>query len=119
MLDLETWEDVLGHPVAGPSWEGFAIENLIASAGDRRTPYFYRTEDGAEIDLVFERGGRVEIAIEIKRSTAPALSRGFHSAAAMLKPKESYLLHSGRETWPISPDITALPLNELMRKLAK
>ena len=57
LLELETWEDVLGHPVAGPSWEGFAIENLIAAAGERRTPSFYRTEDGAEVDLVFERGG--------------------------------------------------------------
>jgi uncharacterized protein len=78
LLDLETWEQVLGHPVAGASWEGFAVENLIAVAGDRRTPYFYRTEDGAEIDLLFERGGAVDMVIEIKRSTAPTLSRGFN-----------------------------------------
>jgi len=57
LLDLETWGQVLGHPVAGASWEGFAVENLIAVTGNRRTAYFYRTEDGAEIDLLFERGG--------------------------------------------------------------
>jgi hypothetical protein len=43
--------------IGGSSWEGFVIENLITAAGDRRISYFYRTEDGAEIDLLFE-GGR-------------------------------------------------------------
>ena len=118
LLDLETWDDVLGHPVAGASWEGFVIENLIAVAGDRRTPYYYRTQDGAEIDLVFERGGRVEMAIEIKRSTSPTLSRGFGIAHSLLKPKESYLVHSGAETWPAEQGVTAISLTDLMRRLA-
>jgi hypothetical protein len=118
LLDLASWEDVLGHPVSGASWEGFAIENLILAAGERRIPYYYRTEDGAEIDLVFERGGRVEIAIEIKRSTSPALSRGFGLAQALLKPKQSYLVHGGAETWPVEGDVTALSLTDLMHRLA-
>ncbi len=117
LLELETWDDVLGHPVAGASWEGFAIENLIAAAGDRRTPFFYRTEDGAEVDLVFERGGRVEMVIEIKRSTSPALSRGFGGALAILKPKELYLVHGGKETWPIDGGVTAIALADLMKRL--
>jgi uncharacterized protein len=117
LLDIETWEDLLGHPVAGASWEGFVIENLIAAAGERRTPYYYRTEDGAEIDLLFERGGKPEIAVEIKRSSAPTLSRGFHGAREALKVKESYLVHSGTETWPESEGVTAIGLVDLMRKL--
>lgn len=117
LLDISTYEDLLGHPVAGPSWEGFVVENLIAAAGDRRTPYFYRTEDGAEIDLLFERAGRPEIAVEIKRSTAPTLSRGFHLARQALKVKESYLVHSGSETWPESDGVIATGLADLMRRL--
>jgi predicted AAA+ superfamily ATPase len=119
LLDIETWEDLLGHPVAGASWEGFVIENLIAAAGERRTPYFYRTEDGAEIDLLFERAGRPEIAIEIKRSSAPALSRGFHGARETLEVKESYLVHGGTGTWPENDGITAIGSVELMHRLAK
>jgi predicted AAA+ superfamily ATPase len=119
LLDIETWEDLLGHPVAGASWEGFVIENLIAAAGERRTPYFYRTEDGAEIDLLFERAGRPEIAIEIKRSSAPALSRGFHGARETLEVKESYLVHGGTGTWPENDGVTAIGSVELMRRLAK
>jgi predicted AAA+ superfamily ATPase len=117
LLDLETWNDVVGHPVSGPSWEGFVIENLIAAAGDARTPFFYRTEDGAEVDLVFERAGKVEMMVEIKRSTAPEVSRGFHSARAVLKPAESYLLHGGTGTWPVDKHITAIPLRDLMARL--
>lgn len=119
LLDLETWEDVLGHPVAGPSWEGCVIENLVAAAGDRRTPYYYRTEDGAEIDLLFERGGKAEVAIEIKRSSAPELSRGFHSAYRTLKPKVAYLVHGGDKTWPITKGVQAIALDDLMRLLSR
>lgn len=118
LLDLESWEDVLGHPIAGPSWEGFVIDNLIAAAGDRRTPYYYRTEEGAEIDLLLERGGKIEMAIEIKRSTAPELSKGFRSAREALKPKGSFLLHGGEETWPVERGVTAISLVDLMHRLA-
>ncbi len=118
LLDLETWNDVLGHPVAGPSWEGFVIENLVGAAGDRRTPYFYRTEDGAEVDLLFERGGQVEMAIEIKRSSAPDLSKGFHSARTTLKPKACYVVHGGAGNWPLGKGITAIDLKGLMQRLA-
>ena len=118
LLDLVTWDDLLGHPVAGASWESFVIENLVLAAGDRRTPYYYRTEDGAEVDLIFERGGSIEIAIEIKRSTAPNLSRGFGSANEVLKPRQSYLVHGGDETWPVSKSITAISLVDLMHQLS-
>ena len=119
LLDLETWEDVLGHPVAGASWEAFAIENLIEAAGERRTPYFYRTEDGAEIDLLFELGGKVEMAIEIKRATAPTLSRGFHLARDTVAAREAYLVHGGEGTWPMSGEVTAISLRGLMNKLTE
>ncbi len=85
----------------------------------RLRPYIYRTEDGAEIDLLFERGGKPEIAIEIKRSSAPTLSRGFHSARDALNVKESYLVHGGADTWPEADGVTAIGLVDLMRKLAR
>jgi predicted AAA+ superfamily ATPase len=119
LLDLESWEDVLGHPVAGASWEGFVIENLIAAAGERRTPYYFRTEDGAEIDLLFERGGSIEIAIEIKRSTAPTLSRGFRFAADTLRPVRAFLVHGGEESWPVSDGVTAASLTDVMAQLSR
>ena len=101
----------------GASWEAFVVENLIVAAGDRRIPYYYRTEDGAEIDLVFEHAGAVEMTIEIKRSTAPTVSRGFAIANTGLKPKHSYIVHGGHDTWPVSESITAISLRDLMKRL--
>jgi predicted AAA+ superfamily ATPase len=118
LLGLETLDDVLGHPVAGPSWEGFVIENLIGAAGDRRIPTFLRTERGAEIDLVLERGGRVEMTIEIKRSTAPTVSKGFRIGCADLRPKAAYVVHGGTATWPMGGGVTAIGLTDLARRLA-
>ena len=119
LLELEAWNDVIGHPVAGPSWEGFAIESLIAAAGDDRVPFFFRTEDGAEIDLVFERGGRVEMAIEIKRTTAPALTKGFRLGCAALRPRAAHVVHGGSDEWPMGHGATAISLQGLMRVLEK
>ena len=114
LLELPDRDALLGHPVAGPSWEGFLIENLIGAAGGASTPYFYRTEDGAEVDLVLERGGVVEAAIEIKRTTAPTVSKGFHSALEVLRPRAAYLVHGGSGQWPLGRGITAISPAELM-----
>ena len=117
LLHIGAYDDLLGHPVAGPSWEGFVIEHLVAAAGHRHTPYYYRTHTGAEIDLVFERGATVEIAIEIKRSAAASLSRGFHAGCAVLQPREKYLVHGGEDTWPAAGGVTAIGLRELAARL--
>jgi uncharacterized protein len=77
LLEIGTFKQLLGHPVVGPSWEGFAIENLVAVAGMTGSPSFYRTADGSELDLVFEKAGRPFIGIEIKRSAAPKIAQGF------------------------------------------
>jgi predicted AAA+ superfamily ATPase len=93
------------------------IDNLIAAAGDRRTAYYFRTADGAEVDLLFERGGKIEVAIEVKRSTAPKPSRGFRSARQALDLPESYLVHPGSDTWTVEPGVTASSLRDLMSRL--
>lgn len=85
LLGLTDLGAVLAHPVAGTSWEGFVLEQLIAAAAQADSQVeasFYRTSHGAEADLVLSfRNGEVWV-IEIKRSSAPTVSRGFHLAAA-------------------------------------
>lgn len=76
LLDIETYDFLLAHPVAGASWEGFVIENIIA-AYERFRPFFLRTSNGAEIDLLLERSGRRHL-FECKLSKAPKPSRGFY-----------------------------------------
>lgn len=123
LLGLRQWDDVLGHPVAGPSYEGFVIENLIQAAAQNtqvpRLATYYRTQDGAEIDLVFERAGQPEMAIEIKRSSAPSVERGFHVASEDLEVKQCYVVYPGTETFPLRTGVQAMGLKSLVEKLGE
>jgi uncharacterized protein len=123
LLGLRQWDDVLSHPVAGPSYEGFVIENLIqAAAQNTQVPHlatFYRTQDGAEIDLVFERAGQPEMAIEIKRSSAPSVERGFNIACEDLGVKQRYVVYPGTETFPLRAGVQAMGLKDLVLKLSE
>ena len=118
LLGLAAIDDVLSHPVAGASWEGFVLEQLIAAAGPDRIPLYFRTEKGAEADLVLERGGRVEAVVEIKRTTAPAVSKGFRIACEDLRPRASYVVHGGDASWPMRDGVTAVSLPDLVKRLS-
>lgn len=117
LLELETRDTLLGHPVAGASWEGLVIENLLEAAGSKRRASFFRTADGAEIDLLLERGGQVDMAIEIKRSTAPSPDRGFATACDDLGIARRYLVYPGSERFPLRHGAQAIGLAELMQQL--
>lgn len=118
LLGLATLDDVLSHPVVGPSWEGFAIENLIAAAPFGTVPWFYRTTAGAEIDLLLQLPDQQLWAIEIKRTTAPRTSRGFELAANDLAAARRFVAYSGAEEFPLSAETTAAPLETAMAELA-
>jgi predicted AAA+ superfamily ATPase len=91
LLGLQNLDAVLGHPVAGSSWEGFVIEQLIAAAPQAQAS-FYRTSHGAEVDLVLEFKSGDTWVIEIKRSSAPTVSKGFHIAANDVKASRKLLV---------------------------
>lgn len=118
LLGLATLDDVLSHPVVGPSWEGFAIENLIAAAPFGTVPWFYRTTAGAEIDLLLQLPDQQLWAIEIKRTTAPRTSRGFELAANDLAATRRFVVYSGAAEFPLSASTTAAPLETAMAELA-
>jgi predicted AAA+ superfamily ATPase len=119
LLGLTTLEDVLGHPVAGASWEGFVIETLIAAVPEGTQANFYRTAAGAEIDLLL-RSPRGELwAIEVKRSLTPSLERGFHHACADLKPQRRIVVYPGAETYPLSLGVEVMPLQKASAAVAE
>ncbi len=89
------------------------IENLIAAAGERRTPHFFRTQDGAGIDLLLLKGGAAEFAIEIKRASAPALDRGFAIACENLGVSRRFLVYPGTERLPVRHGTEAISLAEM------
>jgi len=113
LLGIGTKEQLLGHPVAGPSWESFVIESLITLAPRGTEANFYRTSAGAEIDLVLTLPGGELWAVEIKRSSAPKVERGFHIACDDLKPAKRFVVYPGKERFPLDAHTEVIGLSAL------
>jgi hypothetical protein len=115
---LRTFNDLAGHPVAGSSWEGFIIENLLAAAPERSIASFYRTAAGAEIDLLLEIPGHGLWAIEVKRSLSGRPEKGFYIACRDLKPDKQFVVNAGLEQYPIDAETVAIGVPALARMLS-
>lgn len=119
LLGLVDKENVLGHPVAGQSWEGYAIENILAVTPDRTEASFYRASGGAEIDLVLVLPGRKPWAIEVKRRLDPKPSKGFYHACGDVKPEAQYVVYPGEERFPVSKDVEAIGVAALAGEIVE
>jgi len=117
LLGLGSLESVLGHPVVGGSWEGFSIETLIAAAPAGTEHFFYRTAAGAELDLVLRLPGNAIWAIEIKRTTTPKVSRGFHLSVDDIKADRKILVYAGEREVPAGDGLRAMPLATAVEQL--
>jgi uncharacterized protein len=113
LLGLGDADAVLGHPVAGASWEGFVIETLLAVAPQGCQGWFYRTAAGAEIDLVLEWSPQRRWAIEVKRSLSPRLGKGFHQARADLQPERTFVVTPSATGYPLADGVEVMGLAEL------
>ena len=118
LLGIPDREALFGHPIAGASWEGFVMDNLLSAAGDRVLPSFYRTATGVEIDLILEFTGLSEKwAVEIKSGTAPKPAKGFYQALDDLKPDRCFVVYGGDEPFPIAKGVEAIGLAEMCQLL--
>ena len=115
LLDIRTHDDLLSHPIMGASFEGFAMENILAFAKNYE-PSFYRTSAGAEIDLILRRGRRT-LAFELKSSSVPRVSKGFWNALEDIAPDEAYVVAPVKESYPMKGDVMVSPLQAIIAKL--
>lgn len=106
-----------GHPGIGQTWEGFVLETLLSVLPWRSSAFFYRTHGGAEVDLVIEHGDGELWALEIKRSLAAKVRRGFHEACADLAPARAFVVHAGEDRFPVSATAEGIGLRELAETL--
>ena len=110
LLNIPSYESLLGNPMIGASWEGFVAENIILQLTDQWRYSYYRSSTQAEIDLVLEGPDDEVWAIEIKRSAAPQISRGFHTAAEDIKATRKFVVYSGSERYPLGQSTEAIGL---------
>ena len=116
LLNIGSYNDLLGHPVAGKSWEGFVIENIMALLPPGAQAFYYRTAGGAEIDLVLEFAGhpRRVYAIEIKRSAAAGVRKGFHEACADIGATHRFVVHGQGDEYETGEGIYMTSLEGLL-----
>jgi len=114
LLAIDTHETLLNHIVIGASWEGFVIEQIINCARDEFRPWFYRTQQGAECDLLLEKNGIIVAAIEIKFGSSPKVSKGFRISMADTKALQGFIIGNGEETYKIEEKITITHLSEFI-----
>ena len=117
LLGLGNQRALLSHPVAGGSWEGWIIENLLACAPPSTQASYYRTAVGAEIDLVLELPGNALWAVEIKRSSAPTVSKGYHIGCEDVAASRRLVVSGANARFPMAGGIEHVPLLDLMQDL--
>ena len=111
LLGLESEKAVLSHPKAGASWEGFAIEQALARE-PHDDAWFWATHQGAEIDLLLQRGDRL-LGIECKRTDAPRMTPSIRIALEDLGLERVAILYPGEKRFALADRVEAVPLRTL------
>jgi uncharacterized protein len=115
LLKIFSFDDLMANPALGSSWESFCIEQIISLKPSSYEVYFYRTQAGAEIDLVFTKGLKVEIAVEVKYSSVPKMTKSSACAIEEIKPKKTWVVYPGKESYPVKKDVWTLPVTEFKK----
>jgi predicted AAA+ superfamily ATPase len=93
------------------------METLITAAPDGTEASYYRTSNGTELDLLLSLPGGELWAIEVKRTMAPKIERGFRAACADLNPRRRFYVYPGTERFPLDETTAAIGVVELAKEL--
>jgi len=114
LLQISNIEALFSHPIIGASWEGFVIENIINQLDDRWEYNYYRTATQTEIDLVLHTPDNEIWAIEIKRSSAPKLKRGFYEACSDIGATQKWVVNANKESYPLPREVEVIGLLDFL-----
>ena len=119
LLGVRTLESLLRHPKCGASWEGWVLEQLATLLElEPREMFFWGLHTGAELDLLVHRDGQLT-GYEIKRNSAPKMTRSIHSALALLNPTEIVVVHAGERAYELADRVRAIPAAQMFATLAR
>ena len=117
LLRLPKMTDLLSHPSIGASWEGFVIENIINQLNDQWEISYYRTATQIEIDLVLKTPDNEIWAVEIKRASAPKLSRGFYEACKDIQATHKWIVNAQEDQYPLTNEMDVIGLREFLKQI--
>ncbi len=117
LLDIHTAKDLLYHPIVGYSWEGYVIEQICQLLNQRIQPYYYKTHDGSEMDLVLVKGILPIACIEIKYTLSPGIGKGMRESMKDLNCKRNYFITpSDNNSYLLEPNLKVCGLRYFLEK---
>ena len=116
LLGVGTEKELLIHPKVGTSWEGFVIEQILATEHYDEA-CFWATHQGAEVDLLLRRGDRLR-GVECKRADAPRLTRSMRIAVEDLELEALVVVYPGTRRYTLGDRVEAVPLKTLAERRA-
>ncbi|MCZ8197448.1 MAG: ATP-binding protein [Flavobacterium sp.] len=119
ILQINSYDELISNPIAGNSWEGYVIEQIISKLNSNCTPYFYRTQSGAEVDMCITKGNEIIATIEIKLSNNPKISRGNTESINDLKTKSNFIVTFGNSDYQLNEFWKVVDLKTLYKELKK
>ena len=111
LLGIDTMKSLLTHPKIGASWEGFVIEHILATESYDEA-FFWATHQGAEIDLILRKGGRLS-GVECKRKDAPKVTPSIRNALEDLSLEQVAIVYPGPKRFPLTDRVEAVPFQEV------
>lgn len=102
LSNIDDYDSLVTNIIAGHSWEGYVIEQIISRLAGNVHPYYYRTQNGAEIDLCLLKGNEIVAAFEIKLSNKPSTSKGNTEAVQDLKSQHNFIVTPSSEAFTIN-----------------
>lgn len=116
LLRIFDHEQLRGNPSVGASWEGYVIEQILREAPEFSDFYYYRTQNGAEVDLLMITPSGKMVCIEIKFSVSPTISKGFYHSVEDLQPQYKYVITPSGECFDRHDGLRICPLNIFLEK---
>jgi predicted AAA+ superfamily ATPase len=114
LTGVTSMDSLINQLLVGPSWEGFVIEQIIATGKEEYEYYFYRTHQGAECDLLLVKNGVVKTAIEIKNTLSPKLSKGMQISMEDTGAEKGVIICRISDGYPLSEKVRAAGLREFL-----
>lgn len=119
LLGIQKFASLLGHIAAGSSWENFVLNQIRSLLQPKDEPFYYRSQDGAEIDLLVRRNNAWLFGVEIKLSNAPKLTKGTYQAMEDLNLQKLYVISPEAEPFPLSKNIEVSNLASFLNRLVQ
>jgi predicted AAA+ superfamily ATPase len=111
LLGVRSHEALLGHPKLGASWEGFVVEQLLATLRTRDA-YYWATHNGSELDLMTVWNGK-RYGFEVKYADAPGTTKSMHAALGDLGLAHLWVIYPGEKRYNLTDTITVVPAREI------